>query len=109
MCFCWGVVTTLQSQVHNFGGLVTCRFFLGLFEGGLLPGIILYLSGERVCSEKSRKRHLIVLAGFYRRHELQLRVCLFFCAAALAGAFSGLLAAAIASMDGVGGMEGWRW
>lgn len=44
MCTCWGIVTTLQSQVHSFGGLVACRFFLGLFEGGLLPGIVLYLS-----------------------------------------------------------------
>jgi MFS family permease len=55
MCFCWGVVTTLQSQVHNFGGLVTCRFFLGLFEGGLLPGIILYLSGNQYCPQCSEK------------------------------------------------------
>lgn len=28
---------------------------------------------------------------------------------AMSGAFSGLLAAAIAQMDGVGGYEGWRW
>lgn len=28
---------------------------------------------------------------------------------ALSGAFSGLLAAAIAKMDGIGGYEGWRW
>lgn len=30
-------------------------------------------------------------------------------ASALSGAFSGLLAYAIAKMDGVGGYEGWRW
>lgn len=29
--------------------------------------------------------------------------------AALSGAFSGLLAAAIRQMDGVGGYAGWRW
>jgi hypothetical protein len=27
----------------------------------------------------------------------------------LAGSFGGLLAAAIALMDGVGGMDGWAW
>ena len=32
-----------------------------------------------------------------------------FAASALSGAFSGLLAAAIAQMDGLGGLEGWRW
>lgn len=33
---------------------------------------------------------------------------LFFCSAILAGAFSGLLAFAIANMSGVGGLGAWR-
>lgn len=32
-----------------------------------------------------------------------------YCAAAMSGAFSGLLAAGIAEMSGVGGYRGWRW
>jgi hypothetical protein len=28
-----------------YAGLLACRFFLGLVEGGLFPGIVLYLSG----------------------------------------------------------------
>lgn len=62
-----------------------------MFEGGLFPGIILYLS------------------GFYRRHELQVRIALFFSAASMSGAFSGLLAAAIQQMDGMRGLRGWQW
>ena len=42
-------------------------------------------------------------------HELGFRAALFFSAAALAGSFGGLLAAAIALMDGIGGMDGWAW
>ncbi len=34
---------------------------------------------------------------------------MFFSAASIAGAFSGLLAFAIAKLDGLGGLEGWRW
>lgn len=34
---------------------------------------------------------------------------MFFSAAALAGSFGGLLAAAIAKMDGIGGKSGWAW
>lgn len=34
---------------------------------------------------------------------------MFFSAASVAGAFSGLLAFGIAKLDGVGGLEGWRW
>ncbi|EEH21202.2 hypothetical protein PABG_03433 [Paracoccidioides brasiliensis Pb03] len=91
LCLFWGIVTTLQSQVSNYSGLLAARFFLGLLEGGLFPGIVLYLS------------------SFYRRHELQVRIGLFFSAAALSGAFSGLLAAAIQNMEGVGGLRGWQW
>lgn len=91
LCLTWGIVTTLQCLVQNYEGLLACRFFLGMFEGGLLPGIVLYLS------------------SFYQPAELQVRIALFFATSALSGAFSGLLAAAIQNMDGVGGMKGWRW
>ena len=40
---------------------------------------------------------------------MQTRLAVFFCAASLAGAFSGFLAFALMKMDGVGGLEGWRW
>jgi len=40
---------------------------------------------------------------------LQYRYSLFFAASGLAGAFSGLLAAAIIKMDGIGGRHGWSW
>jgi MFS family permease len=36
-------------------------------------------------------------------------MAIFFSAAALAGSFGGLLAAAIANMDDLGGKEGWAW
>ncbi|KAJ7179140.1 MFS transporter [Mycena filopes] len=91
LVFTWGAVTTLTSVVHNFGGLIAIRMFLGVCEGGLLPGIILYLS------------------TIYKPHELQLRVGIFYASASLSGAFGGLLATAILSMDGIGGLEGWRW
>jgi MFS family permease len=42
-------------------------------------------------------------------HELSVRIACFYCTSALSGAFSGLLAAAIAQMRGVGGYNGWRW
>ncbi|KAI0702850.1 MFS general substrate transporter [Cytidiella melzeri] len=87
----WGAVTTLTGVIHNFSGLVAIRFFLGLCEGGLLPGIVLYLS------------------TLYKPHELQQRVGIFYASASLSGAFGGLLASAILNMDGVGGLAGWRW
>ncbi|KZV68752.1 MFS general substrate transporter [Peniophora sp. CONT] len=87
----WGMVTACQGAVTSYGSLLACRFFLGALEGGLFPGITLYLS------------------SFYRRHDMQLRFSMMFSAASLAGAFSGLLAAAIEKMDGDRNLPGWAW
>lgn len=40
----WGIVAMAQGLVRTYSGLLACRFFLGLLEGGLFPGIVLYLS-----------------------------------------------------------------
>lgn len=87
----WGVVMTLMGIVQNYSGLLAARFFLGVTEAGLFPGVAYYIT------------------MWYCRHEAQFRQALFFSAASVAGAFSGLLAFGIAHMDGVGGLEGWRW
>lgn len=87
----WGVITTLQGVVTTYGGLLVCRFFLGLMEGGVFPGLVLYLS------------------YFYPRHKLNLRISGFFSSASVAGAFGGILAYGIINMDGVGGKPGWSW
>ncbi|KAH8120224.1 MFS general substrate transporter [Phellopilus nigrolimitatus] len=87
----WGITMTLHGVVKDYGGLITLRVFLGLFESGLYPGIAFYLS----C--------------WYKRTELGTRVAFFFTSATVAGAFGGLLAAAISKMDGIGGKPAWAW
>ncbi|KAG7114284.1 MFS transporter prlL like protein [Verticillium longisporum] len=89
--FGFGLVTLLQGFVQNYAGLITTRFFLGVFETGMFPGAF-YLIGM-----------------WYRRHEAQKRYSFFFNSTTLAGAFGGLLAAAIGKMDGLRGFRGWRW
>ena len=46
---------------------------------------------------------------WYRRSEAQKRFSFFFSSTTLAGAFGGLLAAAIGKMSGLRGYAGWRW
>jgi peroxin-3 len=46
---------------------------------------------------------------WYKRSEAQKRFSLFFSSTNLAGAFGGLLAAAIGNMNGLRGYSGWRW
>jgi sugar phosphate permease len=46
---------------------------------------------------------------WYKRSEAQKRYSFFFNSTTLAGAFGGLLAAAIGKMDGLQGYKAWRW
>lgn len=76
----FGIVSMCTAFVHNYEGLLACRFFLGLAEGGMMPGIAFYLS----C--------------FYRRGELLFRIGMFVSGSSLAGAFGGLLAAGLSQI-----------
>ncbi|KAF9519048.1 hypothetical protein BS47DRAFT_1337603 [Hydnum rufescens UP504] len=87
----WGIIATFQGFVTSFKGLLAVRFFLGLVEGPMTPAILLYLS------------------GFYPRRNLSVRIAFFLASSTLSAAFSGLLAAAIQDMNGLGGKAGWRW
>ncbi|KAI0126752.1 major facilitator superfamily domain-containing protein [Xylariales sp. AK1849] len=102
----WGTVMTLMGIVRNYQGLLAARFFLGVAEAGLYPGCAYYVSIP--LSKRPTRRILQRLTMWYCRHEIQFRQAMFFSAASIAGAFSGLLAFAISKMDGVGGLEGWR-
>jgi MFS family permease len=87
----WGIVATLMGIVQNLTGFFVARFFLGVTESGLFPGVVYYFS------------------MWYQRRERQFRISLFFGFAALAGSFGGILAYGIGHMAGVVWENGWRW
>ncbi|KAI3337114.1 MFS general substrate transporter [Xylariaceae sp. AK1471] len=91
----FGLVSIFQGLVQNYSGLLTTRFFLGVFETGMFP--------ELPANSFFRK------GMWYKRSEAQKRYSLFFSSTSLAGAFGGLLASAIGKLDGVLGHSGWRW
>jgi MFS family permease len=73
----FGLVSLCTAFVRNFQGLMVARVFLGIFEGGAMPGMAFFLS----C--------------FYKRNELLFRMGIYVSAASIAGAFGGLLATAL--------------
>ncbi|KAL2161713.1 hypothetical protein VTH06DRAFT_8275 [Thermothelomyces fergusii] len=87
----WGASMLGMGFVYNWSGLMAARWFLGLTEAGLFPGVNYYLS----C--------------WYKRSEFGVRAAIFFSAAAVSGSFGGLLAAAIENMDGMRNIPGWAW
>ena len=91
LMFVWGIMNMCMGFIHSYEALVGLRFLLGIFEAGVLPGII------------------YVTSMYYKRHEYQKRMSFFFCSTVVAGAFGGLLAFAIANLGGTNGYSAWRW
>ncbi|BCS17197.1 uncharacterized protein APUU_10025S [Aspergillus puulaauensis] len=86
----WGLMTICFGFVRSFASLVVLRLLLGVFEGGITGGIVLYLS------------------MFYPRHQIVFRIALFYSASPLSGAFGGLLAGALTRIE-VGNYRAWPW
>lgn len=86
----FGIASLGTAFVHTTSQAAVVRFLLGIFEAGMMPGIAYYLS------------------RWYRRAELAFRLSLYVVMAPLAGAFGGLLASAILTLDHFGGLHTWR-
>lgn len=87
----WGIIATATGAVQSYPALIACRLLLGLFEAGLFPGIMLYLT------------------TFYTKKHISLRNAYFYSISAISGAVGGLVAYGIGQMDGAGGWRAWRW
>lgn len=88
----WGALTCVMAVIHDYHHLVVLRIFVGVFEAGFAPGMLLLLS------------------SWYKREEQSKRFSVYISAAILSGAFGGLLAGAITGgLEGAHGIRGWRW
>jgi MFS family permease len=106
--FLFGLVSICQGLVSNYGGLLTTRFFLGVAESGMFPGM-LYPFGIVIDISDLFLGCFYLISMWYKRSEAQRRYSFFFSSTTLAGAFGGLLASAIGKMSGMRGYAGWRW
>ncbi|KAB5585047.1 putative MFS transporter [Coniochaeta sp. 2T2.1] len=91
LAFLWGLFCMCLGFVHNFPQFLALRCLLGLAEGGLFPGMVLYLS------------------SIYTRSELALRIGVLYTSTSLSSGFGGLLARAMGSIGDRGGLTAWRW
>ncbi|KAF9739106.1 transporter-like protein [Paraphaeosphaeria minitans] len=86
-----GIISMCQGLTHSYGGLLACRFSMGILEATLPAGAALLLS------------------EYYTRKEQPIRFAMFFTFGVLGPLVSGLLAYGIRRMNGIQGKEGWRW
>lgn len=87
----WGVISACMGAVQGFGGLVAARFCIGVIEAVFFPGALFYMS------------------LYYTRGQYAFRAATLYSGSQLGNAFGGLFAIAILKLDGVHGIEGWRW
>ena len=87
----WGAITIGLGGTHSYASVTVVRFLLGVFEAGLFPGLVYYLT------------------FWYRTNERSVRVAAILASATLAGAFGGAIAYGVGHMNGTSGLEAWRW
>jgi MFS family permease len=90
--FFWGAVSALTFLIQTPTHLYIARFLLGVFEAGLYPGLVLYLTYWYPPNQRATMMSFIawgsVIAGI------------------VAGPISGWI---LTDMDGVLGLRGWQW
>ncbi|EXJ73474.1 uncharacterized protein A1O5_03235 [Cladophialophora psammophila CBS 110553] len=85
----WGGVLMCHGAVHDFGGLMAARFFLGVGEAAVAPGFAL------------------ITGMFYTRKEQPLRQGAWFAGNSLANIFGGLVAYGIGQIQ-TSSLADWR-
>jgi MFS family permease len=87
----FGLITMCIAFVESFETLVVTRVLLGVFEAGILPGIVFTFS------------------QYYKRHEIATRLGIQSSTASVAGSFGGLLAIGLSSIPPCGILHEWRY
>lgn len=87
----FGIITIATAFVWNGTSLITIRILLGIAEAGMYPGLLLYLG---YWASKRRRASNWLL--FQTSLPLSLAV-------------GSLISSALLNLDGLLGLEGWRW
>ncbi|KAL6233621.1 hypothetical protein BDW75DRAFT_251909 [Aspergillus navahoensis] len=87
----WSLVSWTQAWMTGRASFYVTRALIGVFEGGFIPGTILFAT------------------YFYKTKELSIRLSFFWSSLNVARIISSLLAAGILEMRGTRGHTGWFW
>jgi ACS family tartrate transporter-like MFS transporter len=87
----WGLVSMGTAFIHGWVGFLALRFFLGVAEAGLFPGVILYLTYWFTTAYRAR-----IIAAFMVAIPLSLAV-------------GSPISTDILAMGGIAGFKGWQW
>lgn len=88
--FVWGSISTAQTAISNQAGVYATRFLLGMWEAGYLAAA------------------LTILASYYTRKEMALRVTLVYVGNYLSSGVGGFIAAGIFAIPEGSGLKLWQ-
>ncbi|KAF8070733.1 major facilitator superfamily domain-containing protein [Lyophyllum atratum] len=87
----WGAVQLAMGFVPTWGYLTVTRILLGALEASFFPAMI------------------YIISTWYRRHEVQKRLAIFYLISITMGGISPILAYVFSLLDGKRGIRGWAW
>jgi ACS family tartrate transporter-like MFS transporter len=87
----WGFLSASNAMIQTAISFYVVRFFLGVAEAGLFPGMLLYLT------------------YWFPRGHLARFTAYFMIALPLSFVVGGPLSSLILGMDGIAGLHGWQW
>jgi MFS family permease len=87
---CWGIIQITTPACHNFAGIASNRFVLGLAEGTINPGFVLMMS------------------MWYTTAEQPLRLLGYYCTLGVATMFGGLIGYAVGNIKSTT-VARWQW
>ncbi|THV03968.1 MFS general substrate transporter [Dendrothele bispora CBS 962.96] len=87
----WGAAQLGMAFVTDWKQLLACRVLLGAFEAGFFPAMT------------------FIITTWYKRHEMQARLAIFYLSAICISGFTPILSYAISLLKGKRGLNGWAW
>lgn len=90
----WGICVLVMIACNNFAGALVNRFFLGVFEAAVTPGLSL-MTGA-FCAQSEALNADLSLTGFwYTRAESPLRQTIWYSSVGWGGMIGSLMAAGL--------------
>ncbi|KAG6850853.1 hypothetical protein H0H93_007471 [Arthromyces matolae] len=87
----WGAVQLGMGFVTSWHALTAARVLLGAFEASFFPAMV------------------YIISTWYKRHEVQKRLAVFYLIAITMGGIGPILAYVFSLLDGKRGIRGWSW
>ncbi|KJR87768.1 uncharacterized protein SPSK_07125 [Sporothrix schenckii 1099-18] len=100
----WSIVAASQYKLSGRTSFLVTRSLLAILQGGFIPD-----SHDTVLTATQQQQMNLFMSYFYTSAELPVRLSIWWTAETSAIVLGSFMAFGILHIDGVRGVEGWRW